>query len=67
MAWLGRQDVRAALHAAPVAELPWQPCSDKLHYRTGGVAMVPVHRELVQRGGRRALECGRDACAKRSG
>lgn len=48
--WMNRDEVRDALGAPSVAELNWQPCSDKLHYRTGPVSMLPVHKELVTRG-----------------
>ncbi|KXZ47837.1 hypothetical protein GPECTOR_32g449 [Gonium pectorale] len=52
--WLNREEVRSALHAAPVSQLGWQPCSDVLYYRLDTAELVPLHEGLV-RDGLRAL------------
>ena len=49
--WLNRPDVRAALHAPPPDQLPWTPCSDTIDYRFGRARMIPVHMDLLKRGG----------------
>lgn len=45
-------EVREALHAVPVSELDWQPCSDVLHYDVvAPLYMVDVHKDLLDAGG----------------
>jgi hypothetical protein len=55
--WLNDPAVREALHAAPKSMTgPWQLCSSRIHYRSDGGSMLPVHNDLVRKHG----ECGRD-------
>jgi len=58
LAWMNREEVRAALHVPPASQLNWQPCSDKLHYRTGPVSMTALHAQLVERGLRALVYSG---------
>lgn len=50
--WLNDPAVRTALHAAPKAMTgPWQLCSNRIHYRSDGGSMLPVHNKLVREWG----------------
>lgn len=50
--WLNDPAVREALHAAPKSMTgPWQLCSSRIHYRSDGGSMLPVHNDLVRKHG----------------
>lgn len=50
--WMNNPAVRAALHAAPKNMTgKWQLCSDRIHYRSDGGSMLPVHDALVRKHG----------------
>jgi len=49
--WLSKPEVRRAIHAVSVYELPWQPCSDILNYTLNTpISVTHVHKELVAAG-----------------
>ncbi|GAX75400.1 hypothetical protein CEUSTIGMA_g2844.t1 [Chlamydomonas eustigma] len=49
--WLSLPEVRQAIHAVPVQELSWQPCSDILNYTINTpVSMINTHKELLHAG-----------------
>ncbi|KAG2482615.1 hypothetical protein HYH03_018458 [Edaphochlamys debaryana] len=58
MEWLGREEVRSALHAAPVRDWNWQPCSDIVHYDMVKADMAPLHEALVREGLRALVYTG---------
>lgn len=50
--WLNDPAVREALHAAPKSMTgPWQLCSSRIHYRSDGGSMLPLHNDLVRKHG----------------
>lgn len=50
--WLNNPAVRQALHAAPKEMTgPWQLCSTRIHYRSDGGSMLPIHDQLVRKEG----------------
>lgn len=50
--WLNDPAVREALHAAPKGMTgPWQLCSSRIHYRSDGGSMLPLHNDLVRKHG----------------
>ena len=46
--WISKDEVRQAIHAAPVDMVPWQPCSDILNYSIIDlpIDIVPIHQSL---------------------
>lgn len=47
--WLNDPAVREALHAAPKNWTgSWQLCSKRIHYRSDGGSMLPIHNSLVR-------------------
>lgn len=60
--WLNDPEVRSALHAAPADVTgDWSLCSTKIHYTHDAGSMLPVHTELIQVHGLRALVYSGDA------
>lgn len=50
--WLNDHAVREALHAAPKNLTgPWQLCSNRIHYKSDGGSMLPIHNQLVRERG----------------
>jgi hypothetical protein len=61
--WLSLPEVRRAIHAVPVEELSWQPCSDIMNYTIKApVSMIKTHTELLNAGMRESSK----ACADRT-
>ena len=49
--WLAKPEVRRAIHAVSVYQLPWEPCSDVLNYTLDvPIDVIDVHEELLGAG-----------------
>ena len=69
VAWLNAPDVRAALHAEPVATTgPFEMCSNAIKYTHDAGSMLPVHAALLSAGLRALIYSGdHDMCVPHTG
>lgn len=67
--WLNDAGVRAALHAAPVADAGrWLLCTERLTYISNMGSMIPIHRNLTTKGYRALIYSGdHDMCVPYTG
>ncbi|KAF5835512.1 peptidase S10, serine carboxypeptidase [Dunaliella salina] len=56
MKWLNDPEVRQAIHAAPISAIgQWSICSDMVLYERTIPSLIPIHKDLTQKHGLRAL------------